>query len=357
MPIYEFAKESIQPLSATNFAEVGLHERRDIQRLLRESIDVIAPDTLVISEEFGEWQDSKRRIDLLAVDREANLVVIELKRTEDGGHMELQSIRYAAMVSALTFDQAVDAFEKHLAKTGKSDIDARSALLKFLGWDESSDNRFAENIRVILASAEFSKELTSAVLWLRDHDIDVRCMRLKPYKLDNRILVDVQQIIPLPEAATYQVQIREKIRKEREAGTRNIEFVRFDVQIGDEKHLSVWKREAIFLICRYLCEHGISPDEITSLFDWRPGRVWLSADGQLNSAEFIKRASERAVAGGPAFDSRRWYCDDDELLHVSGKTYAFSSQWGGASWYRAMKLLKEKYSAHHIEFVETDGVN
>ena len=34
---------------------------------------------------------------LLCIDREANLVVVELKRTEDGGHMDLQAIRYAAM--------------------------------------------------------------------------------------------------------------------------------------------------------------------------------------------------------------------------------------------------------------------
>jgi len=33
-------------------------------------------------------------------------VVIELKRTNDGGHMELQAIRYASMVSAMTFERA-----------------------------------------------------------------------------------------------------------------------------------------------------------------------------------------------------------------------------------------------------------
>ena len=61
-----------------------MQERRDLQRLLRENVEVIAPDTLVIAEEFGDWEDSRRRIDLLAIDRSANLVVIELKRTEDG---------------------------------------------------------------------------------------------------------------------------------------------------------------------------------------------------------------------------------------------------------------------------------
>src|SRR3546814_14859597 len=82
-----------------------LQERRDLQRLLRENVAVIAPDTLVIAEEYGEWDDSRRRIDLLGIDRDANLVVIELKRTEDGGHMDLQAIRYAAMVSTMRSEE------------------------------------------------------------------------------------------------------------------------------------------------------------------------------------------------------------------------------------------------------------
>lgn len=73
---------------------------------------MVARGCVVVSEEFGDWQDSRRRIDLLAIDQEANLVVIELKRTEDGGHMELQAIRYAAMVSTLTFEQVVRVYER-----------------------------------------------------------------------------------------------------------------------------------------------------------------------------------------------------------------------------------------------------
>lgn len=83
------------------------YECRDLQRLLRENIPVIAPDTLVLAEEYGEWDVSRCRIDLLGIERDANLVAIELKRPEDGGHMELQAIRYAAMVSTMTFDEAV----------------------------------------------------------------------------------------------------------------------------------------------------------------------------------------------------------------------------------------------------------
>ena len=46
MPIYEFASEEIRPLSKTTFGLMQLQERRDLQRLLRANIAVVAPDTL-----------------------------------------------------------------------------------------------------------------------------------------------------------------------------------------------------------------------------------------------------------------------------------------------------------------------
>jgi hypothetical protein len=342
MPIYEFEPNSISRLPETTFSSAGVYERRDLQRLLREHIEVIAPDTLVIGEEFGDWEDVRRRIDLLAIDKMGNIVVIELKRTEDSGHMELQSIRYASMVSTLTFDQAVDVFSRYLKKIGKDNQDARMTILEFLELDEPDDDRFAQDTRIVLASAEFLPEITSSVLWLADHGIDIRCVRLKPYNLGGRLLVDIQQIIPLPEAEQYQVQFREKTQKERQARASNADFTRFDVQIGDEIHKAMWKRNAIFMICKLLCQKGVNPGEIADLFDWR-GNVWFSTDALLNASDFDKRASEQALSGGLNFDRRRWFCDEGDLVPANGKTYAFSNQWGGSNWHRAMNLLKDKY--------------
>jgi hypothetical protein len=186
MPIYEFTPNEICRLETTTFSSAGLHERRDLQRLIREQIEVIADEALVIAEEFGDWDDSRRRIDLLAIDKGANIVVIELKRAEDGGHMELQSIRYASMVSTMTFDQASDVFGRYLKQSGKEDRDPRATMLEFLGWDEPDDEQFAQDVRIVLASAEFSKELASSLLWLIDHGIDIRCIRLNPYALSGR---------------------------------------------------------------------------------------------------------------------------------------------------------------------------
>ncbi len=219
MPIYEITQDNLTLVNATSFETERMSERGDIQRLLKANIQCLEDGLMVIAEEFSDWQDSSRRIDLLCLDIDANLVVVELKRTSDGGHMELQAIRYAAMISAMTFDQAVDAFARYRASSNgqPTDINAsRKEMLAFLNWSEPEEDSFAQDTRIILASADFGKELTTSVMWLRDRDIDVRCVRLKPYRLDDgRVLLDIQQLIPLPEAAEFQTQIGEKRQAER----------------------------------------------------------------------------------------------------------------------------------------------
>lgn len=215
MPLYEMTSDAFRALDRASFTELKVRERNDLQRLLRTQIEVLEDGLFVLTEEFGDWEDSRRRIDLLAIDQDANLVVVELKRTNDGGHMELQSIRYASMVSAMTFERAVGIHGEFLVRMGQTAEDAGNRILSFLGWDEPSEENFAMDVRIVLVSEDFGKELTTAVLWLRNRGIDIRCIRLRPY-LDGELrLVDVQQIIPLPEAIDYQIQIREKEQVER----------------------------------------------------------------------------------------------------------------------------------------------
>ena len=62
-------------------------------------------------------------------------------------------------------------------------------------------------------------------MWLNSHNLNVRCVRIKPYFDNGRTLIDVQQIIPLPEAIEYQIQIREKeqkVRQDKSSGTQGL---------------------------------------------------------------------------------------------------------------------------------------
>ena len=223
MPIYDLTDDAIHAVPPSTFRELKIRERSDLQRILRDNIDVLFrqdEDVLVLTEEFQNWSGSSRRIDLLAVDSLARLIVVELKITEDGGHGELQAIRYAAMVETMTWAQAVDAHEAYRTVRGLPP-GAEQALLDFFDAATPDDVDFGNDVRIVLASHDFSPEITTAALWLNSRGIDVRCVRMIPYDDTNaigkqRVLLDVQQIIPLPEAEEYQVRVRKKEADERQ---------------------------------------------------------------------------------------------------------------------------------------------
>lgn len=211
MPIYAIKNDDLVLQKPTQFEELKIRERTDLQRLLRNHPDALDDDLLVIAEEFGDWEDSRRRIDLLALDRDRRLVVIELKRTSDGGHMELQALRYAAMVSAMTFDEVVATYAHFLAVRGAPTTEVRTELAEFLGLEPSDDIELSSDVRIILVSADFGREITTAVLWLNAFDrMDIRCVRLIPYQIEGHTYLDIEQVIPLPEAADYQIRLRKK---------------------------------------------------------------------------------------------------------------------------------------------------
>lgn len=225
MPLYKVGTDKLDPVPVVTFSSAKVMERRDLQRLLKADVSVLGDELLVIAEEFSNWEDSSRRIDLLCIDRQARLVVVEIKRTEDGGHMELQAIRYAAMVSSMTLDQCIEAYAKELGDAGSLEP-ARKAILDFIDADSEESVELSGDIRIVLVSADFSQELTTSVLWLNRHDLDITCIRLQPYKLGDQILVDATQIIPLPETADYEVKLRQQEKETKKVRNARGEILR-----------------------------------------------------------------------------------------------------------------------------------
>jgi hypothetical protein len=212
MSLYRVTPEKLESVPRTTFAAESLLERKDLQRLLRHDITPLGEELMVIAEEYGDWEDSNRRIDLLCLNKDGGLVVVEIKRTEDGGHMELQAIRYASMVSSMTLDQVILAY----ARTQGGDLEtARREVLDFLQLDSTDEAELSGEVRIVLVSANFSTELTTAVLWLNRHDLDITCIRLRPYRMGTDVLIDATQIIPFRKPPTMRLKCVPKKRRRR----------------------------------------------------------------------------------------------------------------------------------------------
>ena len=128
------------------------------------------------------------------------------------------------MVSTMTFDQLADTYQRHVTRLGGPAVPpARATLANFLedaGGDEAIIER---RVRIVLVSAGFDTQITTTVMWLNDlYGLDIRRMRLTPYRVAERLLLDVQQVIPLPEAEELMGSPFVGARSGRAEGHRNI---------------------------------------------------------------------------------------------------------------------------------------
>lgn len=311
--IYNFENNHLTKVNDTSFSTEGILERQHLQAALREQIEIVAPDCLVISEEFSEWSGSQRRIDLLAIDKQSNLVVIELKRSETGEHMDLQALRYAALISTLTFKKTVEVYQKHLSSNEVQE-DAETNLLEFLGWGEPQEDDFATDVRIILVSADFSKELTTSVMWLNERNLDIRCVRLSPYKFEGKALVNVEQVIPLPEAQSYQIKIRKKSEERREAKRSQRDYTRYEF---DSKSFN--KRKLVLAVVMSWITAN-SPNSMSDLLSAFPQET-------RKGSMFIPVTEAKDIYERQGIS--RHFLGDDELINLpDGSRLALSNQWG-----------------------------
>lgn len=323
MTIYTFQENNLIPVQTTTFVEAEILERSHLQQAIKNNIGVIAPDCLVIAEEYSDWDSSKKRIDLLAIDRSANLVVIELKRTETGDHMELQAIRYASMVSTMTLDLAIDKFCKFKQINGFPLFDKESAFTEISDFVdvELDESTFGNDVRIILVSSNFSKELTTTVMWMNERNIDINCVRIQPYMYNESILIDVQQIIPLPEAEDYQVKAQKKSEEQREAKT----------TIQKDYSKFVFNGET-------LNKRNLAYEIVKTRFNELPEKSYKNLYTEFMQYENVEGL---IVKYEEVSENRkdRYFYDESKILKMdNGDRYVVSNQWGRGNIYKLIEV-------------------
>lgn len=313
MSIYALENKNLLAIKPTNFVVESIFERDDLQEAFKKNINIIASNCLVIAEEFSDWQGSRKRIDLLAIDKQANLVVIELKRTDTGDHMELQALRYASMISTMTFEDTIEVFRKYKQQNGYpsySSEEAQHDIKEFVDID-IDESGFAEDVKTILVSQDFSAELTTSVLWLNARDLDITCIKIQPYNDNGKILIDVQQIIPLPEAEDYQIKVKRKLEEQRETRKDHSRYKFNNNDFGKGKL-------ALAIIKHYFNQNpNMSIEALSNDFE------------HITHSQPIIETLEIAKNKAELTGRKRYFLDERDILTINnGTKYVVSNQWG-----------------------------
>ncbi len=213
--MYILDKDSNQLINAepTTFKEQKLKERQHLQEWIAKNPTVLGEELLIIQKEFDGFSDTHERLDLLALDKEGKLVVIENKLDDSGRDVTWQAIKYASYCSSMSQNEIVAIFAKYLNGT---EDEAKEQILLFFDKEDMEDIELnpESSQRIIFVAANFRKEVTSSVLWLRNFGIDICCIKVSPYMYNGKVMVEFDQIIPIKEAEEYTIKIAEKKKVE-----------------------------------------------------------------------------------------------------------------------------------------------
>jgi len=216
--MYRINKDTnnISRIEESTFGELGFKERQHLQEWIAKNPDVLSDgdDLLIIQKEFDGFNDTNERLDLLALNKKGDLVVIENKLDDTGRDVVWQALKYTSYCSTLSTSQILKVYQEYLDKHANGE-DAKSNVMEFMEveQDELLLNRNDQSI--IFVANHYRKEVTSTVLWLLSHDINIKCFRATPYKMDSEVLLQIEQIIPLPETQQFMIDAKEKEKEER----------------------------------------------------------------------------------------------------------------------------------------------
>jgi hypothetical protein len=173
----------------------------------------------------------------------------------------------------------------------------------------------------VLISGGFDREITTTVLWLTDmYGLDIRCVRLTPYKVGERLLLDVQQVIPSPEASELTIQLQRKATQERAARRGDgRDWTQYVITTSGGSSQPLRKRHAVLAMTEALHAAGVPARELADVI---PHSRFLPVEGTL-AGEDLKAAFVHTYPKG---EPGRWHLDSS--IHDEGRTWVLTKMWG-----------------------------
>ncbi len=184
-------------------ADAGLKERQHLQEWVIAHPQVLGPAVKIVAFEFGSWtgysgEKEKDRLDVLALDGDGHLIVVELKRDKAPDTVEMQALKYAALVSRFTRDDLDKVHARYLSRQTGIDVSVEQAAEELDAWATITE----ESLRlpsVVLMASDFPPTVTATVVFLHQQlGLDVRLLVFQAYQTANDVLVTVSQHYPPP---------------------------------------------------------------------------------------------------------------------------------------------------------------
>jgi alkylated DNA nucleotide flippase Atl1 len=221
----------------------------------------------------------------------------------------------------LSLDDLLDLYARHHSTAGVK-LTTDDALAKFEQFvTEGGLDSVDEDTRprIMLVAKSFQVEVTATVLWLRESwGMDISCIELVPYKLDDKLVLSSSVRIPLPEAAEYTIK-RDQKRQKAQAGPKvNWEKAMevmaaipagYWMSYADLAVAAGGSRAAALAVGNYLANTNDLPPNCVHrvlLGDGKVSDAWRGDLGGPEEAQALLESEGLVFTNGRADKNRRW---------------------------------------------------
>ena len=206
-----------------SFKQLNIKEG-DIEEFLRVNIgELLSDETLLIVGQQVKNSENGRS-DLTAIDRNGNLVLIEIKRDMEDikqrkEPFEFQAIRYAASYAKIDspeelvdkiFAPYIGNYKEEFSIGDLTNEEKATRILNEFLFQNKIQNTFNAKQRIILVASKFDNQTLSAVAWLISNGVDISCFEITPKKIGDNNFLDVNKILPTISMDDYYIEIRGK---------------------------------------------------------------------------------------------------------------------------------------------------
>ena len=206
-------KNRINKLEKKTFSELEFTERKHLQEWIANDSTSLGEKLLIIQKEFNGFNDTNERLDLLAIDKLGNLVIIENKLDDSGKDVTWQIIKYASYCSSLSKQEIIKIYQDFLGINGNAEVNI-SEFFENKEIDEINLNQGSTSQRLILVAGNFRKEVTSSVLWLMNFNIRIQCLKVTPFSLNEQLFLTFEQILPTKDTEDFAINMASKSQEE-----------------------------------------------------------------------------------------------------------------------------------------------
>ncbi len=210
MEVYRWENRKFGKLQPLHFGA-----ERDFEDLLEQDATLVLGEPIRVISRQPPLSISKQKIDLLALDRQGNCVIIELKRGKPSRTAIAQILEYAAGVAQLSFIELEKLAYRWAQQQGKKFTSLAAMHSEFFDYPigDISKSAFNQQQRLVLISEGVDTRVLEVAEYLRSLTIDITYISYFSYHAPDEILVATETILGGTVLKEEELQYRETARQ------------------------------------------------------------------------------------------------------------------------------------------------